>query len=231
MTLAWGLAWRLMNKERKRSAIALAKVMTKVAPYDPNSWALLDRLYGYIDRDADGEKALRRGLSEFPDAEPLLSDLAARLRAMGRIDEAAAVVDQLIAAHPETRAGRVLAGDLARRSGDMDRAIELYHDAYSRIELPRDRHALLNLAISAYGSLGTRAWARRLLEELAVGCPEECKAPMLLSALVEEVDPNRAEEYRQAGFKVWPGDLASFEKQLQDCRDVFRNIDSESSAA
>jgi tetratricopeptide (TPR) repeat protein len=141
-------------------AVEYAQRAVQSAPNDPQLWFLLGyaaRLDGKYPQSVD---AYTRGLSLKPSAVEGMSGLAQTYSLMGRTDEAARLLKQVIASDPRRRNDLLLLGNLYMKSGDYNGALDLLNRA-ERIQ-PDARSELL-LSIS-YQHLKRMDMASRYLD-------------------------------------------------------------------
>jgi tetratricopeptide (TPR) repeat protein len=109
-------------------------------------------------------RALARGSMEIANLE------ASTLVALGRLDGAQAVVDEILAREPYNREALFVAGELDLARGQSGRAVERFRDGVRRY--PDDRRLLVSLAL-VLGSLGEGETARTYLDQALVYHPED----------------------------------------------------------
>ena len=133
--------------QQKYPALALsyAQRAAQAAPNDPQLWFLV----GYAAR-LDGKLSLavesyQHGLRLAPSAAGGLSGLAQTYAVMGRVADAQALLEQVLASHPRRRDDALLLGNVYMRSGDYKTALDWLHKAE---RMKPDARAELLLAIS-----------------------------------------------------------------------------------
>jgi tetratricopeptide (TPR) repeat protein len=95
---------------------------------------------------------------------------ASTLTALGRLDAAQAVVDEILVREPYNREALFAAGELDLARGQSGRAVERFRDAVRRY--PDDRRLLISLAL-VLGSLGDGESARSYIERALEHHPED----------------------------------------------------------
>jgi tetratricopeptide (TPR) repeat protein len=95
---------------------------------------------------------------------------ASTLVALGRLDGAQAVVDEILAREPYNREALFVAGELDLARGQSGRAVERFRDGVRRY--PDDRRLLVSLAL-VLGSLGETETARTYIGQALVYHPED----------------------------------------------------------
>jgi tetratricopeptide (TPR) repeat protein len=95
---------------------------------------------------------------------------ASTLTALGRLDAAQAVVEEILAREPYNREALFVAGELDLARGQSGRAVERFRDAARRY--PDDRRLLVSLAL-VLSSLGEEESARSYIERALVQRPED----------------------------------------------------------
>ncbi|MDR2747958.1 MAG: tetratricopeptide repeat protein [Treponema sp.] len=95
---------------------------------------------------------------------------ASTLAALGRLDAAQAVVDEILAREPYNREALFAAGELDLARGQSARAVERFRDAVRRY--PDDRRLLISLAL-VLSSLGEEESARSYIERAMSQRPED----------------------------------------------------------
>jgi tetratricopeptide (TPR) repeat protein len=109
-------------------------------------------------------RALARGAMGIANLE------ASTLVALGRLDAAQAVVDEILAREPYNREALFVAGELDLARGQSGRAVERFRDGVRRY--PDDRRLLVSLAL-VLGSLGEGETARTYIEQALIYHPED----------------------------------------------------------
>jgi tetratricopeptide (TPR) repeat protein len=95
---------------------------------------------------------------------------ASTLTALGRLEAAQAVVDEILAREPYNREALFAAGELDLARGQSGRAVERFRDAVRRY--PDDRRLLISLAL-VLSSLGEEESARSYIERALSQRPED----------------------------------------------------------
>jgi tetratricopeptide (TPR) repeat protein len=95
---------------------------------------------------------------------------ASTLVALGRLDAAQAVIDEILTREPYNREALFAAGDLDLARGMSARAVERFRDAVRRY--PDDRRLLISMAL-VLGSLGEGETARTYIERALAQHPED----------------------------------------------------------
>jgi tetratricopeptide (TPR) repeat protein len=164
-------------------AFDYARRAAAAAPSDPQLWFLL----GYAGRlDAklqDSVDAYSRGLKLNASSVEGLSGLAQTYSVMGRSEDAARLLKQVVAADPRRRDDLLLLGDISMRSGDYAGALEWLGRAE---RLKPDARSELLLAIS-YQHLKQMDEANRYLELARHHAPDNPEVQRSMAGYYREV--------------------------------------------
>lgn len=118
-----------LQQGHREQALELARRATAAAPNDPQLWFLLGyaaRLDGHLDQSVE---AYTHGLRINPSSLDGTSGLAQDYSAMGRNDEAARLLKQVIASDPRRVSDALLLGDIYLRTRDFANAIDTLEKA------------------------------------------------------------------------------------------------------
>jgi tetratricopeptide (TPR) repeat protein len=110
---------------------------------------------------------------------------ASTLTALGRLDAAQAVVDEILVREPYNREALFAAGELDLARGQSGRAVERFRDAVRRY--PDDRRLLISLAL-VLSSLGDEESARSYIEQALARRPEDYRVYYYAAYLEAQAD-------------------------------------------
>jgi tetratricopeptide (TPR) repeat protein len=128
---------------------------------------------------------------------------ASTLTALGRLDAAQAVVDEILVREPYNREALFAAGELDLARGQSGRAVERYRDAVRRY--PDDRRLLISLAL-VLSSLGEEESARSYIEQALARQPEDYRVYYYASYLEAQADRiPQAVRYAEQALYYRPG--------------------------
>lgn len=120
-----------------------AEALAQEHPESEDVWAFLALLQLQAGEDEASVATLRQGLERAPDSRNLQLQLGGTLTRMQRLDEAAAVYEELAASDTETPEMRRLLGDFYLKAGQLDDAARVAEDlVHSFPEDPTHRLAL-----------------------------------------------------------------------------------------
>lgn len=152
------------------AAIRLLSAALKRLPEDRLILATLGLAYHAAGNHAFAEGALRRAVEGQPRGAGLRWALLDCLRKQDRLQEGGEVIEEILAEQPDNLIALGMAGDLAMRLGQRDKAGEAYRRLIAR--LPYDQ-AGLDRMLTRLGQAGMEAEAVALIETALQRFPEQ----------------------------------------------------------
>jgi len=180
------LAWRKWREKKANTAILCVGIVAAFIPWgpidkvtDPDlSWCRhLEGNYAISDRDWEGAEALyREALALNPDDIGAYPWLSAALDRQGRLDEAIDAGDVALEAFPTSYPTLKTMAGLARKAGDLEKAIEYTARA---MQVPGDRSTMATRYVSLLVEAKRYSAANAFLEKY----PKLRKHPRLKNAI------------------------------------------------
>ena len=191
-TLGWGsnienarlgrAAQQALEKGDRVHALEYAQRAAQAAPNDPQLWFLLGYAARLNARYQLSEDAYSHGLKLSASSLEGLSGLAQTYSAMGRNEDAARLLKQVLASDPKRANDALVLGDLYMRTGDYNSAL----DALSRAERAHpDARSELLMAI-CYEHLNKPDLASKYLEAARKRAPDNPEVQRSLAGFFRE---------------------------------------------
>jgi predicted Zn-dependent protease len=191
-TLGWGsnienarlgrAAQQALEKGDRVHALEYAQRAAQAAPNDPQLWFLLGYAARLNARYQLSEDAYSHGLKLSPSSLEGLSGLAQTYTAMGRNEDAARLLKQVLASDPKRANDALVLGDLYMRTGDYNSAL----DALGRAERAHpDARSELLMAI-CYEHLNKPDLASKYLEAARKRAPDNPEVQRSLAGFFRE---------------------------------------------